>query len=602
MHSQAPPVNCTTYTSTDVPVAIPTGPGMVTSTITIPGNPRIEDIDIRINLNHTFMQDLDVHLVSPAGNDNGLFTDIGAATVGGAQTLMDIVIDEDAALPPAFALSSSFHIQPELAFRLGWFKGENAGGTWTLVIRDDATGDGGTLNSWSITVCEPPAAPACGPGTEESTVFSTDFESGAAGFTHSGTQDEWELGLPTFAPITTANSGVNCWKTDLDNTYNTSANNDLISPPIDLTGLSGPVRVNWAMRYHIESANFDHFFVEAREVGNPSNAVRLFDWLNATMNNTVGNPAVTIAESAGWGLYSGDISALAGLNIEIRFHFDSDTTVQLAGVAIDDVSVTACAEASCAITCPDNVTASNDPNQCGAVVTYPPPTTEGDCGTITCSPPSGSFFPVGTTTVTCQDDSPEPASCSFTVMVNDTQPPMVNCPANVVVVTPTGGTMAIANFTATASDNCPGVVVVCSPPSGSAFPVGTTTVTCTATDTSSNTATCSFAVTTFDSRLQDDSSSSRVVVFNSTTGQYIFCCDSMTLMGTASKIIRKGGDITLEDNRSDRRVLIKLSKATFKGTASADQFAPLNIQCQIVDRDIRNDTAVCSPVAPPMPQ
>ncbi|GEM_PF-1226679 len=598
---KGPPVNCTTYTSTDVPVAIPTGPGMVMSTITIPGNPRIEDITIQINLNHTFMQDLDVHLVSPAGNDNGLFTDIGAATVGGAQTLMDIIIDENAALPPAFALSSSFHIQPELAYRLGWFKGENAGGTWTLVIRDDATGDGGTLNSWSITVCEP-AATACGPGTEEMTVFSTDFESGAAGFTHSGTQDEWELGLPAFIPITTANSGVNCWKTDLDNTYNASSSQDLVSPNIDLTGLSGPIRVNWAMRYHIESATFDHFFVEAREVGNPSNAVRLFNWLDATMNNTVGNPAVTIAESAGWGLYSGDISALAGLNVEIVFHLDSDTTVQLAGVAIDDVSVTACVEASCEITCPANVTVSNDPNQCGAVVNYDAPTTEGDCGTITCAPPSGSFFPVGTTTVTCQNDDTEPVSCSFTVTVNDTQPPVITCPANVVVVTPVGSTMAIATFMATASDNCPGVMVACTPPSGSAFPMGTTTVTCTATDASSNTATCSFAVTTFDSRLQDDTVSSRVVVFNSTTGQYMFCCDSTTLMGTASKITRKGSEITLEDNRTDRRILIKLSKATFKGTASAHQFAPPNFQCQIEDRDIRNDTAVCSSAPLPPPQ
>ena len=56
---------------------------------------------------------------------------------------------------------------------------------------------------------------------------------------------------------------------------------------------------------------------------------------------------------------------------------------------------------SCTITCPATVTQSNDPNQCGAVVTYPAPTTTGTCGTVTCSPASGSFFPVGTTTVTC---------------------------------------------------------------------------------------------------------------------------------------------------------------------------------------------------------
>src|SRR6185503_10399280 len=59
------------------------------------------------------------------------------------------------------------------------------------------------------------------------------------------------------------------------------------------------------------------------------------------------------------------------------------------------------------ITCPANVTVSNDPNQCGAVVNYPAPTITDNCPgafTATCVPASGSFFPVGTTTVTCTVD------------------------------------------------------------------------------------------------------------------------------------------------------------------------------------------------------
>jgi subtilisin-like proprotein convertase family protein len=481
--------NCTTYTSTNVPQVIPTGPGMVTSTITIPGNPRIADLDITINLNHTFMQDLDVHLVSPAGNDNGLFTDIGAATVGGPQTLMDIRLDDEAGLPPAFALSSSFVIQPELNFRLGWFDGENAGGTWTLVIRDDATGDGGTLNSWSITVCEPPAAPSCGAGFSQTTVFSTDFESGAAGFTHSGTADEWELGTPAtaatavapaIAAFTTANSGVNAWKTDLDSSYNPSSSQDLLSPNINLAGLSGPITLSWAMRYQIESANFDHAFVDVRQVGNPSNSKRVWEWLDATMTNAPGNPAVNIGESAGWGIYTADISSFAGQNIEVVFHLDSDTTVEVGGLAIDDVSVTACMVAACTITCPANVTQTNDPNQCGAVVTYPPPTTGGSCTTVTCSPPSGSFFPVGTTTVTCQNTGGTP-SCTFTVTITDDQPPSITCPANVTVANDPNQCGAVVTYPPpTITDNCPGTfTATCTPPSGSFFPVGTTTVNCT---------------------------------------------------------------------------------------------------------------------------
>ena len=92
-------VNCTTYTSTDVPQTIPTGPGQVSSTLTVPGNPRIADLDVSIDLTHTLMADLDVHLVSPAGNDNGLFTDIGTTSVNAALQTMNLTIDDEAAIP-----------------------------------------------------------------------------------------------------------------------------------------------------------------------------------------------------------------------------------------------------------------------------------------------------------------------------------------------------------------------------------------------------------------------------------------------------------------------------------------------------------------------
>jgi len=457
---RVPPAGtCTTYTSTDTPVAIPTGPGSVSSTIMVPGNPRIADLDVAINLNHTFMQDIDAHLVSPAGNDNGLFTDIGAATVGGPQTLMDIVLDDEAALPFAFAMSASWRNQPELAYRLSWFDGEDAGGNWTLTLRDDATGDGGTLNSWSITVCEPPPPPTCPPGFASQTVYTTDFEAGDAGFTHSGTADEWERGLPTFIPITTCNSGVNCWKTDLDNTYNASSSQDLLSPNIDLTGLTPPVIVNWAQRYHIESASFDHAFVDARQVGMPANSVRLFEHLAATMNNTVGNPGVAIAESSGWSRYSARVDALAGLNTELLFHLDSDTTVQLTGLAIDDVSVTACRalSADLSITKTDGVATATP----GGSTTY----------TITAS----NAGPDGVTGATVADTFPASLTCTWTCVgagggtctaagagnIND----MVNLPAGgsatytascTIAASATGSLVNTATVSSSITDPAPG--------------------------------------------------------------------------------------------------------------------------------------------------
>ncbi|HEV7699762.1 MAG TPA: carboxypeptidase regulatory-like domain-containing protein [Pyrinomonadaceae bacterium] len=348
-------VNCTTYTSTDVPKTIGPGTGLVSSTITVPGSPRASDVDVDIVLNHALMQDIDAHLRSPAGNDNGLFTDIGAAATGG-QTLMDVIFDDEAGITPNFTVLKGVQIKPELNYRLKWFDGENAGGVWTLDLYDDTAGaNGGTLTSWSLRVCEqvPPA-----PGTPI-TLFTTDFEGGAAGFTHSGAADEWALGTPATPGTTTANpvaafsncnSGINCWKTDLTGTYNVSSNQDLVSPGISLAGQTGrTITLRWAQRYQMESATFDHYSVDVREVGNPTNSKRVFEWLDATMTDAPGNPTINVPASSGWSVMAADISSFANKNVEVVFHVDSDTTVNFAGVAIDDVSVTAYAPTAASV-------------------------------------------------------------------------------------------------------------------------------------------------------------------------------------------------------------------------------------------------------------
>jgi uncharacterized repeat protein (TIGR01451 family) len=174
----------------------------------------------------------------------------------------------------------------------------------------------------------------------------------------------------------------------------------------------------------------------------------------------------------------------------------------------------------CTITCPSNVTTNNDAGVCGANVTYSAPTTTGSCGTVTCAPSSGSLFAVGTTTVTCSTSAGP--SCTFTVTVNDTENPTVNCPANITQGTDTGVCTAIVNYTVpTASDNCPGPTVACSPNTGTAFPKGTTTVTCTATDAASNTANCTFTVT-----VVDDDAPSITCPANVTTGTDVGLCSA----------------------------------------------------------------------------
>lgn len=152
----------------------------------------------------------------------------------------------------------------------------------------------------------------------------------------------------------------------------------------------------------------------------------------------------------------------------------------------------------CDLTCPANITVSNDLNMCGAVVNFPAPTTSETCGPVTFSPASGSFFPVGTTTVTVSTTSG--SSCTFDVTVNDTQPPSITCPANITQNNDPDYCGAVVNFTADASDNCPGVTVSHVPASGSFFPVGVTNVLATATDAHNNSTSCSFTVTVVDNQ------------------------------------------------------------------------------------------------------
>src|SRR2546425_4796543 len=119
---------------------------------------------------------------------------------------------------------------------------------------------------------------------------------------------------------------------------------------------------------------------------------------------------------------------------------------------------------------------------------------------VTCTPASGSMFPLGQTPVTCtaSDTRSNSGTASFTVTVADTTPPTVTVPASVSIEA-TGRTGAPHTFTASATDTLDGVVgVTCLPASGSTFPLGATTVTCASTDAHGNTGSASFSVIVVD--------------------------------------------------------------------------------------------------------
>lgn len=169
------------------------------------------------------------------------------------------------------------------------------------------------------------------------------------------------------------------------------------------------------------------------------------------------------------------------------------------------------------VTCPADITVSNDPGQCGAIVAFMASATDNCPGVTTSSiPASGSFFPVGTTmvTVTAVDAAGNTDVCTFNVTVNDTEPPVITCPADITVNNDPGLCSAVVTFSATATDNCPGTTIAYSPASGSTFPVGTTIVTATATDASGNTDSCTFNVIVVDNEAPTISCPADITVNN----------------------------------------------------------------------------------------
>ena len=111
------------------------------------------------------------------------------------------------------------------------------------------------------------------------------------------------------------------------------------------------------------------------------------------------------------------------------------------------------------------------------------------------TPPGPYSLGVNSVTLTVTDNRGGTNSCSATITVVDQTPPTITCSSNLVVVVPFGATNGVVDFSApTVSDNCSVQSTACLPTSGSVFPLGTNTVTCTAVDGSSNTNQCSFQI------------------------------------------------------------------------------------------------------------
>jgi hypothetical protein len=186
-----------------------------------------------------------------------------------------------------------------------------------------------------------------------------------------------------------------------------------------------------------------------------------------------------------------------------------------------------------------------------------------------------AIYPLGTTTVTftATDDSGNSASCTTTVTVVDTTDPVITCPADEIVEQETAdGT--VVPLTATATDICDADPTITSDELA-IYPLGTTTVTFTATDDSGNSATCTTTVTVVD-----------------TTDPVITCpldvtVEQETADGTVVQLIATATDIcdVDVDITSDELAIYPLgiTTVTFTATDDAGNSATCTTTVTVVD-------------------
>ena len=145
LRSGSPGPPSTTSTSPAAPIPDNNASG-VSVPLTVTGTGLVADVDVTVDIAHTWVEDLDATLTGPGGTTVELFSDVG----GSGDNFTGTVLDDEAAtaITAATAPFTGAH-RPESA--LSALDGEPIAGTWTLNVSDDTAQDTGTVSGWGVT-------------------------------------------------------------------------------------------------------------------------------------------------------------------------------------------------------------------------------------------------------------------------------------------------------------------------------------------------------------------------------------------------------------------------------------------------------------------
>ncbi|MEM7186193.1 MAG: HYR domain-containing protein [Bacteroidota bacterium] len=532
----------------------------------IPATATITDVNVSFEIDHSWVGDLEITLISPDGGTVLVLQDPTCGGSGNSDNVNATLDDESGvgsvsanctggvntgggsdACPGDYLISAAIDGTFDPDNPLSALDGGLATGTWTLEVVDDAGGDAGCIHAFSVTV-----------DWDDAGIPSTDTSPAVTG-TATAT-DGCGTTTVTFTDVSVPGCGnteviTRTW-TATDECGNTSTCDQIITVvdttpptvtcPANITVNNDPGICGAVVNFTIPTGNDTCGMTTTTQTGGlPPGATYPVGTTTNTFliedecgNSTTCSFDVTVIDN------EPPVAVCQDITIQLDANGDASiTAADVDGGSTDNCGIASLAVSPSTFDCSDvgpnpvtlTVTDVNgNVSTCTAIVTVedniPPVAVCQDItvfldanGMVTITPADvdgGSTDACGIAslaidvdtfmcdadlgpndvTLTVTDVNGNSSTCVAVVTVVDDIDPMIACPADVAVDTDPGLCSAMVTFPdAIALDNCTVTVAQTGGlPSGSAFPVGVNVVEFTATDSSGNTAVCTFTITVTD--------------------------------------------------------------------------------------------------------
>ena len=411
----------------------------VSTTITISQNVAITDLNLRLDISHSYVEDMIITLTSPAGAAASIIYN-GAADGCSGDNL--VTLFDDASIN-ALACNLGGNAFPEVDYMpsnpLSIFNGELTQGDWTLSVEDTFSSDQGVVNSWGLE-------------------YTYEFDSQPLDVFLDITQNATVNAQDFLESVTLACGGYSTLAgTPLNVTVSfTIVDVGLTNVELEVTSDTGLITTCTAIANVIENTTGqvitcpEDLIISCEFLGTASPEIT---GTATAISNCSTPPTITFSDS--YDTTCGTIETIT------RTWTAQDACDNPIATCIQIITVVD--QTPPVASCPADISVDTDLNQCSAVVDYSIEGTD-SCGSVTITQTSGlvsgSMFPIGDTvnTFEIQDECGNLSECSFVVTVVNNNDAQAICQDITIAL----DAMGMASITP--SDINGGTVVLCETP------------------------------------------------------------------------------------------------------------------------------------------